>query len=141
MAGQQGGLASALTALARRSAVPVDIRLRLDRRLGERTDVAVYYVVCEALTNAAKHAHASAAKVELTADDTHVRLSVWDDGVGGADTARGSGLIGLRDRIEALGGRIQVVSPPDGGTTLLVFIPSPPEDGSSGPAGGGAVEE
>lgn len=137
----KGGLSSALTALARRSAVPVDVRLRLDRPLGERTDVAVYYVVSEALANAAKHAHASAAQVELTAEDTHVRLSVWDDGVGGADPARGSGLIGLRDRVEALGGRIRMDSPPGGGTTLFVHIPSPPEDGRSGPAGGGAVEE
>jgi signal transduction histidine kinase len=66
---------------------------------------------------------------------------VWDDGVGGADLARGSGLIGLRDRIEALGGRIRLVSPPGGGTTLLVLIPSSLEDGRSRPARGGAVEE
>jgi signal transduction histidine kinase len=103
--------------------------------------VAVYYVVCEALTNAAKHAHASAAQIEVTADETHVRLSVRDDGVGGADPDRGSGLIGLRDRVEALGGQIRVISPPGGGTTLIALLPSPPEDERSAGARGGAVEK
>ena len=133
----KGGLATALTTIARRAALPVDCRLRLDGRLSERTEVAVYYVVCEALTNAARHAHASHARIELSADGDGVRLCVRDDGVGGADPAGGTGLIGLRDRIEALGGEIQVISPVNGGTTLLVRIP----DGPSDPAGGGAVEK
>jgi signal transduction histidine kinase len=85
--------------------------------------VAAYYVTSEALTNAAKHAHASAVQVELTVRDTTVRLVICDDGIGGADPGRGSGLLGLSDRIAALGGTLQLTSPADSGTTLLIEIP------------------
>lgn len=119
----RGGLGPALRTLARRSALPVELDLRVDRRLPERIEVAAYYVVSEALTNAAKHAHASVVEVELEADDAMVRLSIRDDGVGGADPTRGSGLVGLRDRIEALGGKIQVASPAGSGTSVVVQIP------------------
>ena len=119
----RGGLGPALRMLARRSALPVELDLRVDRRLPSRVEVAAYYVVSEALTNAAKHAHASLVEVELEADDATVRLSIRDDGVGGADPTGGSGLVGLRDRIEALGGKIQVASPAGGGTTVVVQVP------------------
>jgi signal transduction histidine kinase len=88
-----------------------------------QVEVAAYYAVSEALANAAKHAHASAVHVELDAPDATLRLSIRDDGIGGADPARGSGLTGLRDRIEAVGGTFDVTSPAGGGTTLLIEIP------------------
>jgi PAS domain S-box-containing protein len=118
-----GGLGPALRTLARRSAVPVELDLGSDRRLPERVEVAAYYVVSEALTNAAKHAHASVVHVAVDADDSLVRLAIRDDGAGGADPAGGSGLLGLTDRVEALGGSIEVVSPAGRGTSLLVRIP------------------
>jgi signal transduction histidine kinase len=117
------GLGPALRALARRSTVSVELDVRRDRRLPERVEVAAYYVVSEALTNAAKHAHASVVHVDVDADDSIVELAIRDDGVGGADPARGSGLIGLTDRVEALGGGIEVASPAGRGTSLLVRIP------------------
>jgi len=117
------GLQVALKALARRSAVPVELDLRVERRLPDQVEVAAYYAVSEALANAAKHAQASAAQVELGADDAIVRLTIRDDGIGGADPAQGSGLTGLRDRIEAVGGTLTVTSPAGGGTTLLIEIP------------------
>jgi signal transduction histidine kinase len=119
----KGGLAAALKALARRSAVPVDLVVKLDRAVPERVEVAVYYVVSEALTNAAKHANASLVRVDLEGSDGVVTLAVSDDGVGGADPGRGSGLVGLLDRVEAAGGRMEIASPPGGGTSLLVTIP------------------
>ena len=119
----EGGLGPALKALARRSAVPVELDLRVDRRLPERVEVAAYYVVSEALANAAKHAHASVAFVQAQVGDGGLHLSVRDDGVGGATPGRGSGLVGLTDRVEALGGTISVASPAGRGTTLLVDLP------------------
>jgi signal transduction histidine kinase len=119
------GLARALKALARRSARPVELDLRTGRRLPDQVEVAAYYAVSEALANATKHAHASVVHVELDNLDASVRLVIRDDGIGGADPARGSGLTGLRDRIEALGGTLEVTSPADGGTTLLIEIPVP----------------
>jgi signal transduction histidine kinase len=119
----EGGLSLALTALARRSAVPVELNLRTGRRLPDQVEVAAYYAVSEALANAAKHAHASVAHIELDAPDASLRLTIRDDGVGGANPAQGSGLTGLRDRIEALGGTLGVTSPAGGGTTLLIEIP------------------
>jgi PAS domain S-box-containing protein len=119
----EGGLGPALKSLARRSAVPVELELASDRRLPEPVEVAGYYVVSEALTNAAKHAHASVVHVELKADDSVLQLAIQDDGIGGADFNQGSGLVGLGDRVEALGGRIEVASPPGSGTSLLVRIP------------------
>jgi signal transduction histidine kinase/PAS domain-containing protein len=118
-----GGLGPALRTLARRSAVPVELDLRSDRRLPERVEVAAYYVVSEALTNAAKHAHASVVHIDVDADDSVFQLAIRDDGQGGADPVRGSGLLGLTDRVEALGGRMELASPRGRGTSLLVRIP------------------
>jgi signal transduction histidine kinase len=93
-------------------------------RLPEQVEVAAYYAVSEALTNAAKHAHASVVRVQLDAQNAIVRLAIRDDGVGGADPAHGSGLVGLSDRIEAVGGTLEVTSPAGKGTTLLIEIPA-----------------
>ncbi len=125
-----GGLGPALRALARRSAVPVELDLHAGR-LPEHVEVAAYYAVSEALANAAKHARASVVQVELHAHDTMVRVALRDDGVGGADGARGSGRVGLRDRVEALGGTLKVTSPAGGGTTLLIEIPTAAVDDRS----------
>ncbi|MDQ1514317.1 MAG: hypothetical protein QOE80_147 [Actinomycetota bacterium] len=122
----QGGMEAALKVLARRSSVPVQLDVSGDRRLPDSVQVAVYYVVSEALTNVAKHARASLVRVRLAAEGAVLRLSVDDDGVGGAVPGEGSGLIGLRDRIEALGGTIEIASPAGTGTTLLVEIPVAP---------------
>jgi signal transduction histidine kinase len=119
----EGGLGPALKSLARRSVVPVELDVQVPTRLPEQVEVAAYYVVSEALANTAKHAHASVAQVDLRADDGALHLAVRDDGVGGAASGRGSGLIGLTDRVEALGGTISVTSPTGGGTTLLVDLP------------------
>jgi signal transduction histidine kinase len=97
--------------------------VRTDRRLPERVEVAVYYVVSEALANAAKHAAASVVHVELGSAEGFVRLSIRDDGVGGADPGLGSGLIGIGDRVEALGGKIKFASPKGAGTSVRVTIP------------------
>jgi signal transduction histidine kinase len=119
----RGGLEHALKALARRSAIPVKLQVRAETRLPEPVEVAAYYVVSEALTNAAKHAHASAVHVTVEARDGVLGLSIRDDGRGGADPARGSGLIGLADRVDALGGTIEVASPVGEGTTMLITLP------------------
>jgi signal transduction histidine kinase len=119
----KNGLEPALTALAHRSAVRVELDVRLDGRLPEPLEVAVYYVVSEALTNVVKHARASVVQVELDAQDAVVRLAISDDGVGGAERGRGSGLVGLSDRVEACGGTVRVASPAGSGTTLLVQLP------------------
>jgi GAF domain-containing protein len=119
----RGGLERALRALARRSAVPVELHLDAQRPLPEPVEVAAYYAVSEALTNAARHAHASVVNVELDAHDSVMQLAIHDDGVGGADPKRGSGLVGLSDRIEALGGTFQVTSPAGHSTTLLIEVP------------------
>jgi signal transduction histidine kinase len=119
----KGGLGPACKALARRSAVPVDLKVRAERRLPEHVEVAAYYVFSEALTNAAKHADASVVTVELEAGDTLLRLAIHDDGVGGADPTKGSGLVGLADRIEAINGRLEVTSPANEGTSLSIVIP------------------
>jgi signal transduction histidine kinase len=129
----EGGLGPALRTLADRSPVPVELDLRAVRRLPGHVEVAAYYVVSEALTNAAKHAQASAVHVEMEALDTTLRLSIHDDGIGGADPAKGSGLVGLSDRIEALGGRLEVTSAAGSGTTLLIQIPIEGESGSGSP--------
>jgi signal transduction histidine kinase len=119
----KGGLGPALKTLARRSAVPVELDLDVDRRLSESVEVAAYYVVAEALTNAAKHARACVVTVSATADDCELHLRIRDDGVGGAASGAGSGLIGLKDRVEALSGRLGISSPAGSGTTLTVVIP------------------
>jgi signal transduction histidine kinase len=120
----QGGLGPALKALARRFTIPVELETDLPSRQPEPVEVAAYYVVAEALTNAAKHAHASLAHVGVRAGDGRLHLSVRDDGVGGADPARGSGLVGLTDRVQTLGGTITVQSPIGEGTTLLIDLPA-----------------
>jgi signal transduction histidine kinase len=119
----EGGLRPALRTLARRATIPVELDIATDTRFPPPVEVAAYYVVSEALTNAAKHADASHVDVSLDEQDGVVHLSVRDDGLGGADPQGGSGLIGLRDRVEALGGRIEVKSPPGGGTTVQVTLP------------------
>ena len=125
----EGGLGPALKALARRSAVPVEVDVRLDARLPAPVEVAAYYVVSEALTNAAKHADASVASVGVEARNGRLHLAVRDDGVGGADPDRGSGLIGLSDRVQALGGTITIHSPVGEGTALLIDLPVEPGGG------------
>ncbi|MFQ6329169.1 GAF domain-containing protein [Nocardia sp. CWNU-33] len=119
----KGGLGPALKALARRSTVPVELDLNLTERVPESAEVAAYYVAAEALTNAAKYAQASGIDIDAGTEGTHLRLSVRDDGVGGADLAEGSGLIGLIDRVEALGGHLHITSHPGCGTTLFMRIP------------------
>ncbi|WP_457149435.1 DUF4118 domain-containing protein [Mycobacterium sp. URHB0021] len=119
----KGGLGPAIKTLARRSAVPVDLELEVDRRLPESVEVAAYYVVAEALTNAAKHAQASEVRVRACADDDELHLSIRDDGIGGAIAGNGSGLIGLKDRVEAIAGRLTIASAPWSGTALEVTIP------------------
>jgi signal transduction histidine kinase len=121
----RGGLGPALKALGRRSPVPVELDVRARERLPEPVEVAAYYVVAEALTNAAKHAHASFVSVEAEVINGDLRVSVQDDGVGGANPAHGSGLVGLTDRVEALGGKLTLHSPPAGGTTLHIDLPLP----------------
>ena len=119
-----GGLAAALKSLARRSPVPVCLELGTNARFPEQVEVAAYYVAAEALANAAKHAHAAAIHVTLDEACGTVRLSVSDDGVGGADPARGSGLVGLQDRVAAAGGTLEVRSSPGKGTHLAVELPA-----------------
>jgi signal transduction histidine kinase len=123
---EKGGLEPALRALTRRAGVPVELEIRVRERLPDRIEVAAYYALSEALTNAAKHARASLVKDEVGVVDEALRLLVSDDGVGGADPSRGSGLDGLSDRVEAVGGTIVVTSRPGRGTSLLVTIPLPP---------------
>jgi signal transduction histidine kinase len=118
-----GGLRPALKVLARRCPVPVDLRVQVAGRLPSPAETAAYYVVSEALTNTARHSGATSAHVEVTADETVLRASVHDNGHGGADAGRGSGLTGLKDRVEALGGRLKLHSPLGEGTTLEVLIP------------------
>jgi signal transduction histidine kinase len=119
----RGGLGPAIKTLARRSAVPVVVRVGVDQRLPDSAEVAAYYVVAEALTNAVKHANASEVSVSVEIDGRELCLAIRDDGVGGADSAKGSGLVGLRDRVEALGGQIHVASPVGDGTSLVAQIP------------------
>jgi signal transduction histidine kinase/energy-coupling factor transporter ATP-binding protein EcfA2 len=118
----EGGLRPALRALARRSPIPVAVDVHAEGRLPERIEVSAYYLVAEALTNAVKHADASA--VTVTVDGAAVlRIAVQDNGTGGADPTRGTGLVGLKDRVEALGGRLTVRSLPGTGTTVQAEIP------------------
>jgi signal transduction histidine kinase len=119
----EGGLRPALATLARRSGIPVELSIHGPDRLPEPIEVCVYYVVSETLTNVLKHAQASVVQVDLETDDSLVALSVRDDGVGGADAGHGTGLVGLEDRIHALGGRIEITSPSGSGTSLLVSLP------------------
>lgn len=119
----EGGLSPAVEALALRSPVPVKLNVGCEGRLPARIEVAIYYVLSEALTNAAKHADASQVTIDLETGGGTLSLTIRDDGAGGADASGGSGLMGLKDRVEALGGTIQVASPPGRGTRLDVAIP------------------
>jgi signal transduction histidine kinase len=118
-----GGLATAIKELARRSTIPAHLEVAITTRLPEPIEVATYYLVAEALSNTAKHAHASTVHVQLDADDRVLRVAVRDDGRGGADLGIGSGLAGLNDRVAALGGRLWLDSPPGAGTILRSEIP------------------
>jgi len=117
------GLGPALKALAERMPLPVEIHSAIAARLRPAVEVATYYVVAEGLTNVVKYARASQASVSVTTTDSTVIVEVVDDGVGGADPSLGSGLNGLHDRVEALGGRLEVASPPGAGTLLRAEIP------------------
>jgi signal transduction histidine kinase/PAS domain-containing protein len=119
----RGGLAAALKSLARQSAVPVELDVHAETRLPGPVEVAAYYVVSEALTNTAKHAQASFVHVSVEVGHGVLEVSIRDDGSGGANATQGSGLIGLSDRVDALGGTIEVVSPVGEGTSLLVKLP------------------
>ena len=119
----RAGLVSALKRLGRRAPLPVDVAVRISERLSERIEIGVYYVVAEALTNVAKHAQATHAVVEVDEAVGLIRVSVADDGVGGADFSQGSGLLGLRDRVDALGGAMTMTSGASG-TTLVVELPT-----------------
>jgi signal transduction histidine kinase len=119
----EGGLGPALRTLARRAAIAVELEVAAITRLPEPIEVAAYYVVSEAVTNATKHAHASVVKIVVGERDNCLHLSICDDGVGGVDTTHGSGVIGLRDRAEALGGSIELSSPPGEGTKIAVRLP------------------
>jgi signal transduction histidine kinase len=120
----EGGLGPALRSVVRRSVLPVRLDMGDVERLPPPVEVAAYYAVCEALTNAAKHARASAAEVKFELRNGALRVSITDDGVGGADPARGSGIIGLADRVEAMGGVLAVTSPPGAGTSMTLELPT-----------------
>jgi signal transduction histidine kinase len=122
----EGGLGPALRTLARRAAIPVELDIRTEKRPPDPIEVAAYYVVSEALTNTTKHARASYAHVALEQTDVVLHLSIRDDGIGGANPAGGSGLIGLRDRVQALGGAIAVDSRRGKGTAIVVELPLQP---------------
>jgi signal transduction histidine kinase len=119
----EGGLGPAVRSLSSRCAMPVEAEISISGRLPERIEVTAYYVVSEILTNAVKHAHASVVRLAVEQLPGTLRLWIRDDGVGGADPARGSGLVGLRDRVEATGGTILVESPAGSGTAVLVSLP------------------
>jgi signal transduction histidine kinase len=117
------GLGAALESLAARAPLPVEVAAVPEERLPEPVEAAVYYLVAESLTNVTRYAQASQATVSITRRDGRAFVRVDDDGVGGADPTRGSGLRGLIDRVEALGGELEIRSEPGAGTTLQAGIP------------------
>ena len=117
------GLGPAIKALVRCSSIPVEFHMCAGRRLAERFEATAYHVVAEALTNVAKHADASVVRVDLIVNDATLRLSIRDDGKGGADPDHGSGLLNITDRVEALGGILEITSPMGGGTSLRAEVP------------------
>jgi signal transduction histidine kinase len=117
------GLRPALRTLARRSGIPVSVDVRVTERLAEPVEAVAYYAVSEALSNVARHAGAAAAEVEVTASGGVLWVRVRDDGSGGADFGRGSGLTEVKDRVEAFGGRVSLHSPRGAGTTLEITLP------------------
>ncbi|HSS11524.1 MAG TPA: sensor domain-containing protein [Acidimicrobiales bacterium] len=118
-----GGLDAALSALAAKAPVPVRVDVDVDPRPSQRIEGIAYFVVAEALTNVSRHAHATRASVALARRGDRLTVEVRDDGVGGADSARGTGLAGLADRVQSVDGRFDVISPPGGPTTVLVELP------------------
>jgi signal transduction histidine kinase len=122
----KGGLGPALKTLGRRCPVAVSLDLKIDRHLPDSVEVGAYYIVAEALTNTAKHSRASQVDVCAEAKDGNLYLSIRDDGIGGAEFAKGSGLIGLKDRAEALRGRMRIESSAGNGTSLHITIPLDP---------------
>jgi signal transduction histidine kinase len=118
------GLEPALAGLAARAPLPVTIAAAPHERLSPAVEAAAYFVVMEALTNVAKYASATAAEVTIQQINGHVVIDVVDDGIGGADPAAGTGLVGLADRVTALGGRLEVESPPGGGTVVRAEMPA-----------------
>jgi signal transduction histidine kinase len=119
----EDGLEPALKTLARRSTIPVELTVRADARLPEEVELAAYYIVAEALTNTAKYSHASLVHVLVETRECALRVAVCDDGVGGADPARGTGLVGLTQRAQAIGGTVALHSPPAAGTLLNAALP------------------
>ena len=128
------GLLAALEALAARAPLPVDVSVSVDRRPPASVEIAAYYLVSEALTNIAKHAGAASSTVNVVSRDGLLVVEAADDGVGGADPAGGSGLRGLADRVQALGGRLSLTSPPAGGTRVRAEIPCDAHQRSDQPA-------
>jgi signal transduction histidine kinase len=130
----EGGLAPAIKSLGRRSTIPVQVRLSLPQRLDTKVEIGAYYVVAEALTNAVRHARAKTICVDASVVDGRLEVSIDDDGIGGADPATGTGLVGLGDRVAALGGSMQIASRPGTGTKLSITIPlvTAPEEGDAG---------
>jgi signal transduction histidine kinase len=127
----KAGLVPALRTLARRSAVPVTLHVHTEARYPAPVELTAFYVVSEALTNTIKHANASWVEVIVEDRDTALVVSIRDDGSGGADPRSGSGLIGLRDRVEAIGGSMQITSPVAGGTTIHISLPIDQIDGAA----------
>jgi signal transduction histidine kinase len=125
----EAGLGGALAALARRSALPVRLHTQLDGRLPAESEATAYYVVSEAFANAVKHASASAVDIRIEVTEGILTVEVSDDGVGGADASCGSGLTGIRDRVEAVGGNLAVHSPPGSGTVLTARLSVVPDRG------------
>jgi signal transduction histidine kinase len=121
------GLGPALEALASRMPVPIEIGAMPAERMAPAVEAGAYFVVAEAVTNVARYAEATHARVDVVRDGDDVTVTVVDDGVGGADPAAGSGLRGLADRVAALEGRLEVMSPPGEGTTVRAVIPLPPD--------------
>ena len=137
----RAGSGPSLRALARRSPIPVKLDVRVSERPSESIETAVYYVISEALANAAKHARASEISVVLTTSRSEIRAIVEDDGSGGAEASAGSGLVGLIDRIEALGGKVALHSPPGHGTRISIEMPlaTEPSDVARVPGGSRAT--
>jgi signal transduction histidine kinase len=117
------GLEAAIRALAERAPIPVELTRLPEDRLPDSIEAAIYYLVAEAITNVAKYAHATRASVAVERSNGIASVVVSDDGVGGAEPGRGSGLVGLADRVEALGGRLRIDSPPARGTQVSAEIP------------------
>jgi signal transduction histidine kinase len=116
------GLGAAVQGLAARAAVPVELGPLPQERLAPAVEATAYFLVAEAITNAAKHAHCGRVEVAVRVEGASVTVEVSDDGVGGADPSGGSGLRGLADRVSALGGELGIESPPGGGTTITARV-------------------